>query len=98
MGVIDSDDFLFWNGLIGKEPKEKQEFRGIEEVVRLYERLASEKKKEADSVDKRDEPELKKELQKQLGAMRRRIRLREAPGQDNLKKMTARESSIAGLP
>lgn len=91
VGVIDSDDFLFWNGAHWERAKEKQEFRGIEEVVRLYERLASEKEKEADSVDKRDEPELKKELQKQLGAMRRRIKtLREAPGQDNLKKMTAR--------
>ena len=91
VGVIDSDDFLFWNGAHWEKAKEKQEFRAIEDVVRLYERLAVEKEKEFDSVDKRDDPDLKKELQKQLGAIRRRIKtLREAPGQDNLKKMTAR--------
>lgn len=91
VGVIDSDDFLFWNGAHWEKAKESQEFRAIEEVVRLYERLAVEKEKEFDSVDKRDDPDLKKELQKQLGAIRRRIKtLREAPGQDNLKKMTAR--------
>ena len=91
VGVIDSDDFLFWNGAHWEKAKEKQEFRAIEDVVRLYERLAAEKEKESDSVDKRDDPDLKKELQKQLGAIRRRIKtLRDAPGQDNLKKMTAR--------
>ena len=91
VGVIDSDDFLFWNGAHWEKAKEKQEFRAIEDVVRLYERLAVEKEKEFDSVDKRDDPDLKKELQKQLGAIRRRIKtLRDAPGQDNLKKMTAR--------
>ena len=91
VGVIDSDDFLFWNGAHWEKAKEKQEFRAIEDVVRLYERLAVEKEKEFDSVDKRDDPDLKKELQKQLSAIRRRIKtLRDAPGQDNLKKMTAR--------
>lgn len=68
VGVIDSDDFLFWNGAHWEKAKEKQEFRAIEDVVRLYERLAAEKEKESDSVDKRDDPDLKKELQKQLGA------------------------------
>ena len=43
VGVIDSDDFLFWNGAHWEKAKEKQEFRAIEDVVRLYERLAVEK-------------------------------------------------------
>ena len=42
-------------GRIG-ESERKQEFRAIEDVVRLYERLAVEKEKEFESVDKRDDP------------------------------------------
>ena len=59
VGEIESDDLLNWNGAQWEKAKEKQEFRAREEVVRLYERLAVEKEKEFDTVDKRDDDDHK---------------------------------------
>lgn len=91
VGVIDSDDFLFWNGAHWEKTKKNQDFQGMEAVCELYLRLADKKREELEGIDKRDDPDLHKKLQKQMDKILSRVRsLRSASGQDDLRVLTGR--------